>query len=485
VRLKREAALRVAEGTTLLPPAPAGHFFMQLALLKRRSGEPTIFEIEDIRPSLYGRLGIATGLVVFESALTDQDTISGPIDPGLGPGPIGVVLGWEDVLPPFNHILVKPFELTPTPGLPQASLGAIVDPTSGRFRIGVRAQGNAAEIRVRWWAFRPSQDRGTLIVPQGISVTVDPQTITLRQGEQRLFTATVTGTPNQTVTWSLQEGTTGGVIDGAGNYIAPNRAGTFHVVATSQADATKSATATVTVLAVGVGISPTTAALLTGRQQQFNATVTGTVNTGVTWRVQEAGGGSITSGGLYTAPNIAGTFHVIATSQADATKSATATVTVSLVSVSVTPSTTSLSTGGQRQFTATVSGTSNTGVTWRVQEAGGGSITAGGLYTAPGVGGTFHVIATSQADATKSGSATVTVTKPKETKETKEEKDTKEKEGEKLAPKELDQPPVRLESEQPTAPRRRRRERQQPSGRAFISQEERPEVGRDILRGHA
>jgi hypothetical protein len=61
VRLKREAALRVEEGTTLLPPTPVGHFFMQLALLRRRGGQATIGadQLEDIRPSLYGRPGIA------------------------------------------------------------------------------------------------------------------------------------------------------------------------------------------------------------------------------------------------------------------------------------------------------------------------------------------------------------------------------------------------------------------------------------------
>jgi hypothetical protein len=42
----------------------------------------------------------------------------------------------------------------------------------------------------------------------------------------------------------------------------------------------------------------------------------------------EAGGGSVTSSGLYTAPATAGTYHVKVTSQADTTKSATATITV-------------------------------------------------------------------------------------------------------------------------------------------------------------
>jgi fibronectin type 3 domain-containing protein len=54
--------------------------------------------------------------------------------------------------------------------------------------------------------------------------------------------------------------------------------------------------------------------------------VSGSSNTSVTW---SATGGSVSSSGLYTAPNIAGSFTVKATSVADNTKSASATVTVS------------------------------------------------------------------------------------------------------------------------------------------------------------
>jgi hypothetical protein len=57
------------------------------------------------------------------------------------------------------------------------------------------------------------------------------------------------------------------------------------------------------------------------------ATVSGTTNTGVTWSVT-AGGGTITSTGIYTPPRIAGTYSVIATSVADKTKWASAEVVV-------------------------------------------------------------------------------------------------------------------------------------------------------------
>lgn len=77
-----------------------------------------------------------------------------------------------------------------------------------------------------------------------------------------------------------------------------------------------------------VTIAPPNVTLTLGDQQQFTATVTGLANNGINFSVQEDTGGSITSTGLYTAPNIPGTFHVIATSTADPTRKATATVIV-------------------------------------------------------------------------------------------------------------------------------------------------------------
>src|ERR1041384_8281864 len=66
--------------------------------------------------------------------------------------------------------------------------------------------------------------------------------------------------------------------------------------------------------------------------------------------------------------------------------------------------------GGVQPFAAQVSGTSFTSVAWTVQEGSpGGAVTDGGVYTAPGLAGTYHVVATSVADVSKSGSSTVTV----------------------------------------------------------------------------
>ena len=82
------------------------------------------------------------------------------------------------------------------------------------------------------------------------------------------------------------------------------------------------------------------------------------------------------------------------------------------VTVTVSGASTLLNAGAARTFTATVSGTSNTAVTWSVVENGGGSITQAGIYTAPAVSGTYTVKATSQANSNASGKAAVPVIIP-------------------------------------------------------------------------
>jgi hypothetical protein len=97
------------------------------------------------------------------------------------------------------------------------------------------------------------------------------------------------------------------------------------------------------------------------------------------------------------------------------------------VSVSITPSSITLGTLATQAFTATVSGSSNTGVTWQVNGVSGGSSTTGlisttvlgtsneAIYLAPSAvpsSTSVSVTAVSQADSTKSATATVTIQLP-------------------------------------------------------------------------
>lgn len=85
------------------------------------------------------------------------------------------------------------------------------------------------------------------------TVTVSPGEVTLAPSETQQFSATVTGTSNTAVTWSVDPQTGGGSITPTGLYTAPTTVGTYYVVATSQADPTKSGKAKVNVVAGGGG----------------------------------------------------------------------------------------------------------------------------------------------------------------------------------------------------------------------------------------
>jgi parallel beta-helix repeat protein len=98
----------------------------------------------------------------------------------------------------------------------------------------------------------------------------------------------------------------------------------------------------------------------------------------------------------------------------------TITASATPVSVAINPTSSSLQTGQTQQYTSSVSGTSNTAVTWQVNGVTGGNttvgtISAGGLYTAPGTvpsGGSVTVTARSAADTTKYANATASISAP-------------------------------------------------------------------------
>jgi len=93
--------------------------------------------------------------------------------------------------------------------------------------------------------------------------------------------------------------------------------------------------------AVGITIYPTAAKVAPGKSMDFVADVTGASSSDVTWSVEEGDNfGEIKTRGAsakadtislyctYTAPKMAGTYHLVATSTADKNKSATAEITV-------------------------------------------------------------------------------------------------------------------------------------------------------------
>lgn len=115
----------------------------------------------------------------------------------------------------------------------------------------------------------------TVTLDSGIRVALSQPTCTIGTNETFTFTAFVSGSSNQTVTWSVNG--VGTIDPNSGLYTAPATAGTTTVTATSVADPTEIASATVTIATAAdptvAALSPTTGALGATRQ---NVYLTGT-----------------------------------------------------------------------------------------------------------------------------------------------------------------------------------------------------------------
>jgi hypothetical protein len=189
---------------------------------------------------------------------------------------------------------------------------------------------------------------------QVVTVTVQPTGVNVVVGTTLQFTATVTGTSNTGVTWSVAGGAGNGTISATGLYTAPAAIpvpAQVSIMAVAQKNNTSSGSATVTVTAksmpttVTVVVTPLTVSVANFGTQAFSAAVAGSTNTAVTWQVNGVAGGSqklgfISSTGNYVAPGAVPTASdgkggtttttvaVTAVSQADTTASGTSTVTL-------------------------------------------------------------------------------------------------------------------------------------------------------------
>jgi len=164
-----------------------------------------------------------------------------------------------------------------------------------------------------------------------------------------------------------------------------------------------------------------------GGQAAFIAAVTNTTDTAVSWSVNGAPGGNaalgtITSGGVYTAPAdmpSSATAQVTATSHADSTKSGTGTLAItSDITLSLTPNPASVELGATQAFQATVtsSGHPDTTMHWSLSgpacASACGTVDTSGNYTAPQTlpsSATATLTAQSVADPSKQISAALAI----------------------------------------------------------------------------
>jgi len=185
---------------------------------------------------------------------------------------------------------------------------------------------------------------------------------------------------------------------------------------------------------VTVTVAPATQSVLLGATQTFTATVTNAASTSVTWSVNGITNGNSTVGtidanGLYRGPAIlpspaAVTIRAISVSSPGSSGTATVTVTSDVVvSITVPVQNFSVEVGAPQTVTKNVTsagGAPDTSVVWTVSGNGCagaacGTITTGGVFTAPGIlpqtNATHDVIvtATSVADPTKFATLTLRV----------------------------------------------------------------------------
>ncbi|MBZ5698888.1 MAG: hypothetical protein LAN18_10105 [Acidobacteriia bacterium] len=291
-----------------------------------------------------------------------------------------------------------------------------------------------------------------------VSVSVSPTAATVALGGAQAFQAIVTGAQDATVTWNVSgvvggNATLGTILNSQTDpdnttYTAPQSlppGGSVTVHASSNANPSISASATVTfTAAINVTLTPASATRAIGHRQTFTVQVNNTPNQNVTWKVNGIAGGNAAAGQIcltgsnpcqqisasngdsvdYLAP--AGVpspnpVTLTATSQADGSKSASANVTIlPHIVVSVLPGNTTLASGGQQQFAASIAGTDNQQVTWNTTGAGCGnpgvcgSINSSGLYVAPSSAPSpnlISIVATSSEDTSQSGTASVTISR--------------------------------------------------------------------------
>ena len=190
-----------------------------------------------------------------------------------------------------------------------------------------------------------------------VAVTVTPAVATVSLGTSQSFSASVVGSANTAVTWSVNGinggNSTVGIVSANGLYTAPSSlpaSSTVTVRATSVANPASFASATISLVnpppPVTVAVTPFSASVPLGTTQAFLAAVSGSGNTAVTWSVNGITGGNATLGtisaaGLYSAPSVlpaSGALTIRATSVANGSSYGQASVTLTTAPIGpVTP----------------------------------------------------------------------------------------------------------------------------------------------------
>jgi len=258
--------------------------------------------------------------------------------------------------------------------------------------------------------------------PVPVTISVSPSFAYLYGGQSQQFIASVGGSANQQVTWSVTQGV--GTISTNGVFSAPGSVGVDTLVtisATSLADPVKAASATILIgpptptpppSSTATSVSPTTASVAPSGTQQFSV-LNLPFSTSVTWSLSPPVG-SITQSGVYMAPgSVAAQTTITVTAANSSTNSILGTASLTLQASpapSVSPATATVAPSGTQQFSI-LNLPSGATVTWSVGPLNG-SIAPSGLYTAPGsvaAQTTITVTATNSSTNSVLGTASLTL----------------------------------------------------------------------------
>ena len=360
----------------------------------------------------------AAGLVVAACVVTDQNAI--------GPGEV-------------SQVLVLPESVTIDPG--QAlQFQAVGRTTSGETQpVGVRwlatgggkiddngmyiASDHPGRFEVRATLERPDLVARAEVKNRGglKQVVLNPSSINVPPGGQAQFSASGTVGNGDVVPVSVTYSATSGTVSDYGLYTAGQTEGAYRLIATAgSGNKTLADTAMVT---IGSGAPPTLtrvvleppqAALAVGGTQQFAAYAR--LNNGDSVAVAvtyAATGGTVTSGGVYTAGQATGIYRVIAT-QGGGALADTSTVTIvtgspTVTSIVLVPASVTVAASATQQFTAYARlSNGDSGAVGVTYVASGGTITGAGLFTAGQTAGTYSVIAV-QTVGTLADTSSVTI----------------------------------------------------------------------------
>lgn len=271
-----------------------------------------------------------------------------------------------------------------------------------------------------WWVVKPApedDDSGNLYIKSSAevtvtekgeeveSVTVKPDSATLKVGETTKLTATVTpAEASQDVTWKSDDEKVATVKDGTVTAVG---VGKTKITATSVKDTSKSASATITVedgtvKVESVKVEPKTATVAPSKTVQLKATVAPEgASQEVEYKSSDEKIATVDKNGLVTGVAV-GTATITVTSTDDSSKSDTAEITVkedvAPTEVKVTGSDKVLKTGGTKQLKAEVlPAEASQEVNWSSSKKSVATVDENGKVTAKG-SGTATITATSAVD---------------------------------------------------------------------------------------